>query len=326
MQAIIFEQAGDADVLQLAEVADLQPQAGELLIRVYATAVNRADILQRRGMYPAPAGASEILGLEIAGEVIGHGVGVTTPALGTRVCALLPGGGYAQQVVISAELAMPIPVNLSYEQAAAIPEVWMTAYDNLFNWGRLSAGERLLVHGGSSGIGTAAIQLAQWRGSEVLITAGSEAKIARCRELGAVAGINYRTENWPERVQALTEQQGVDVVLDMLGASYFNDNLASLRIGGRLVIIATMGGAQTELDLRTLMLKRLTVCGTTLRARPIAAKAALTQQMLADVLPRFADGTFQPVIEAVFDLAEASAAHRLLESSQHVGKIVLRVA
>ncbi|KPL87037.1 NAD(P)H-quinone oxidoreductase [Herpetosiphon geysericola] len=325
MQAIIFDHPGDAEVLQLAEVADLQPQAGELLIRVHATAVNRADILQRRGMYPAPAGASEILGLEIAGEVIDHGAGVTAPALGTRICALLPGGGYAQQVVIPAALAMPIPDSLSYEQAAAIPEVWMTAYDNLFNWGRLSAGERLLVHGGSSGIGTAAIQLAGWRGAEVIITAGSEQKIERCRELGAVAGINYRTENWPERLQELTDHQGVDVVLDMLGGSYFNANLASLRVGGRLVIIATMGGAQTELDLRTLMLKRLTVCGTTLRARPIAAKAALTQQMLQDVLPRFADGTFTPVIEAVFDLAEASAAHRLLESSQHVGKIVLRV-
>ncbi|MBM7845996.1 NAD(P)H-quinone oxidoreductase [Herpetosiphon giganteus] len=325
MQAIVFDQAGDAEVLRLAEVADLQPQAGELLIRVHATAVNRADILQRRGMYPAPAGASEILGLEIAGEVIGHSAGVSAPALGTRICALLPGGGYAQQVVIPAELAMQIPDSLSYEQAAAIPEVWMTAYDNLFNWGRLSAGERLLVHGGSSGIGTAAIQLAGWRGAEVIITAGSAAKIERCRELGALAGINYRTENWPERLQELTDHQGVDVVLDMLGASYFNANLASLRVGGRLVIIATMGGAQTELDLRTLMLKRLTVCGTTLRARPIAAKAALTQQVLQDVLPRFADGTFKPVIEAVFDLAEASAAHRLLESSQHVGKIVLRV-
>jgi putative PIG3 family NAD(P)H quinone oxidoreductase len=325
MRVITFDQPGDSDVLHLAEVPDLAAGAGELLVHVRATAVNRADIFQRRGSYPPPAGASDILGLEMAGEIAALGSGVTSWAVGDRVCALLPGGGYAEQVVIPAEMALPIPDSVSFEQAAAFPEVFFTAYDNLFNWGRLKHGEIALIHGGGSGIGTAAIQLACWRGVEVIVTAGSAEKIAQCVQLGAKAGINYRSEDWPARVRELTDGHGVAVILDIIGGSYLAPNLASLAIEGRLVVISTLGGATTEIDLRTLMAKRLTLVGTTLRARPLPAKIALTRQIEHDLLPALADGTLRPIIHQVFDLADAAAAHRLMESSEHFGKIVLRV-
>ena len=325
MRAITFDQPGDADVLRLADVADLTAGAGELLVRVRATAVNRADLLQRRGAYPPPPGASAVLGLEMAGEVLAVGDGVAGWPIGERVMALLPGGGYAEQVVIPADMALRIPVNLSFEQAAAFVEVWFTAYDNLFNWGRLSAGETALLHGGGSGIGTAAIQLARWCGAVPFVTAGSDEKIAQCVALGAHAGINYRSEDWATRVGELTNGRGVDVILDIIGAAYLAPNLASLAVEGRLVIIGTMGGTSSELDLRTIMAKRLSVIGTTLRARPLANKIALTRQIERDVLPALADGTLRPIIHTVFDLADAAAAHRMMEASDHFGKIVLRV-
>lgn len=325
MQAITFDHPGDAEVLHLSEVPDLEPGAGELLVRVRATAVNRADLLQRRGTYAPPVGASPILGLEMAGEILALGAGVQGWQIGERVCALLPGGGYAEQVVIPALMALRVPEGWTFEQAAAVPEVFFTAYDNLFNWGRLQAGETALLHGGGSGIGTAAIQLVRWRGAQAIITAGSEQKIARCLELGATAGINYRTEDWPARVRELTAGRGVDVVLDIMGATYLTPNLASLALEGRLVVIGTMGGTTAELDLRTVMAKRLTLLGTTLRARPLAAKVALTRQIEREVLPALAAGTLRPIIHHVFALADAAAAHRLMEASDHVGKIVLRV-
>ncbi len=325
MRAVKFDQPGDAEVLYLAQVPDLVAEVGELLVRVRATAVNRADILQRRGFYPPPPGASDILGLEMAGEVVSIGGGVMGWQVGDRVCALLPGGGYAEQVVLPAEMALRLPEKMTFEQAAAFPEVFFTVYDNLFNWGRLNSGETVLIHGGGSGIGTAAIQLARWRGAEVIVTAGSAEKIAHCVTLGANVGINYRSEDWPARVRELTDDRGVDVILDIIGGSYLGPNLASLAIEGRLIVIATMGGATAQLDLRTLMAKRLTIAGTTLRARPLAAKIALTRQIEQAVLPALANGTLRPIIHQVFDLAEAASAHRLMESSDHFGKIVLRV-
>ncbi len=325
MKAVIFDQPGDAHVLHIGDAPDPVCGPDELLVRVRATAVNRADTLQRRGKYPPPPGASEILGLEMAGEVVAVGANVSGWQTGERVCALLAGGGYAELVSIPAALALRIPANLSYEQAAAIPEVWMTAYDNLFNWGRLQAGETVLIHGGGSGIGTAAIQLARAKGATPYITAGAQAKIERCVALGAQAGLNYRSEDWAARILELTDGRGVDVILDIIGADYLEPNMRCLAVEGRLVIIATMGGAEAQLDIRTLMRKRLTLAGTTLRARPVPAKAALARQIEQDVLPKFADGTFEPVIERVFPLSEAAAAHAMLEASEHFGKIVLRV-
>lgn len=324
MQAIIFDQPGSADVLQLGDVP--MPTFGDddLLIRVRATALNRADILQRRGMYPPPAGASPILGLEIAGEIAACGANVTDWHVGDRVCALLAGGGYAEYVAIPAAMAMQIPDNLTFEQAAAIPEAWITAYDNLFNWGKLAAGENVLIHGGSSGIGTAAIQLARWCGATPFVTVGSDEKAHACKQLGANA-INYRSHKWVTELERLSNGQGVNVILDIIGAKYFADNLKSLSIEGRLVVIATMGGATSELDLRTIMSKRLKIMGTTLRARPLTNKIALTRQIEHEILPRFADGTLQPIIHAVYDLTDAGHAHEVMESSLHVGKIVLRV-
>jgi putative PIG3 family NAD(P)H quinone oxidoreductase len=320
--AIDLKEFGDPEVLRAAEVPDPTPVPGELLVRVRATAVNRADLLQRRGKYPPPPGASSILGLELAGEVVADGHGFRS---GERVCALLPGGGYAQLAAVPAGMLMRIPEALSFEQAAAFPEVWMTAYDNLFNWGRLAAGELVLIHGGGSGVGTAAIQLARWRGARAFVTAGSAEKLRRCAELGAAAGIDYKTEDFVARVKELTTSHGVDVVLDVQGAAYLDRNLRALATGGRVVIIATQGGAKAELDIGLVMQKRASVIGTTLRARPLDAKIALTRQVERDVLPELAAGRLKVVVDRIFDLAEAPAAHRVLETGANFGKVVLRV-
>jgi putative PIG3 family NAD(P)H quinone oxidoreductase len=322
VKAIHFDTPGDPDVLSLREVAEVQPGPGELLVRVRATALNRADSLQRRGKYPPPAGASPILGLEMAGEVVTAAHGFRA---GERVCALLPGGGYAERCVIPAGMAMRVPDTLSWEEAAAFPEVWMTAFDNLFNWGRLAAGELALVHGGGSGVGTAAIQLARFRGARVVTTVGSAEKARSCLGLGAEAAIEYHTEDFALRVRELTGGGGADVILDIMGASYFERNLQALATGGRLVCIGTMGGAKTELDLRQLLVKRASVIGTTLRARPLAEKVALTRQVERELLPALADGRLRVIVDRVFDLGEAADAHRRLEASEHFGKIVLRV-
>ncbi len=308
--------------MHLAQVPDPVPGPGELLLRVRATAVNRADTLQRRGLYPPPPGASTILGMELAGEVAqaGHGF-----AAGERVCALLAGGGYAQLAAVPASMLMRIPETLTFEQAAAFPEVWMTAYDNLFNWGRLAAGETALLHGGGSGVGTAGIQLARWKGARVLVTAGSAEKIRRCVELGAEAGIDYKTEDFVARSKELTGGRGVDVVLDVLGAAYLDRNLRALATGGRVVVIGLQGGNKAELDLGLLMGKRASLIGTTLRARPLEAKVALTRQVERDLLPELAAGRLKTIVDRVFDLADAAEAHRLMEASAHFGKIVLRV-
>jgi len=325
LRAVLIREPGGPEVLTPADAPDPAPGEGEILIRNRATAVNRADVLQRMGFYPPPPGASSVPGLECAGEVESIGRGVSRWRPGDRVFALLPGGGYAEKVVVAADVAMAIPANLSFEQAAAVPEVFMTAYDNLVNHGRLEAGGWALVHGGGSGVGTAAIQIAKRRGARVAVTVGSKEKAERCLALGADAAINYREEDFQIRVMEVTDQRGVDVVLDIMGGGYLERNLKSLAMEGRLVIIAAQGGLVAELNLGLMLGRRLTIQATTLRARPVAYKARLARQIEADVLPGLADGSIKPVVDRVFPLAEAAEAHRLMESNAHFGKIVLRI-
>jgi len=311
--------------MRVAEVDDPVPGPDEVLLRVHATAVNRADLLQRLGFYPPPPGASEILGLEAAGAVAAVGSSVTGWSTGDRAAALLSGGGYAELVAVPATQLLPVPASLDLEQAAAVPEAFITADDNLFTRGRLQPGETLLIHGGASGVGTAAVQLAHSAGSRVLVTAGSADKLRRCVELGADAGINYREEDFAARARELTDGRGVDVVLDIMGAAYLERNLLALAPDGRLVIIGLQGGLRAEIDLNTMIRSRLTVMGTTLRGRPPEQKAAIVTRARERVLPQLARGSLRPVVHTVLPLAEAAAAHRLVEASEHVGKVVLRV-
>jgi putative PIG3 family NAD(P)H quinone oxidoreductase len=322
MFAILFDQPGDPDVLYLGQTSEPVPGPGELLVRVRATGVNRAETLQRRGAYAAPPGASPILGLELAGEVV-QAAGAWQ--VGDRVMAVVTGGGYAELATVPASVALRVPDTMGWEEAAAIPEVFLTAYLNLFTLGRLQAGERVLIHAGASGVGTAAIQLAKAAGATVFVTAGSDAKCARCRELGATTAINYRTQSFAEVVRDVTAGQGVDVILDFIGAPYWNDNLAALALGGRLQLIGMLGGVQGQLNLAAIMAKSATVTGTTLRRTPLAQKVALTETFAAFALPRFASGELKPVIDTILPWQAAAEAHRLMESNQTVGKIILRV-
>jgi putative PIG3 family NAD(P)H quinone oxidoreductase len=323
VKAILLDQPGDPDVLRYGDAPDPQPAADELLVRVHATAVNRADLLQRRGAYPPPPGASPILGLELAGEVV-------TPAgdwhTGDRVMAVVTGGGYAELAAVPAGMAMRIPERLSYEQAAAIPEAFLTAYLNLFTLGRLQPGETVLVHAGASGVGTAAIQLARATGARALTTAGSDEKLALCRELGAELAMHYKRESFPERVADFTQGRGVDVVLDFVGAPYWDANLAALAQGGRLMLIGFLGGSRGELDLGPIMSKSLTITGTTLRRTPLPRKVALTQAFVEFALPRFERGELRPVIDRVYPIEQAAEAHRTLEANSNAGKVVLRLS
>ncbi len=297
----------------------------DLLVRVRATALNRADLLQRKGMYPPPEGASPILGLEMAGEVEAVGHHVRGHRVGDRVCALLPGGGYAQYVVVPAALALPIPDVMSYEEAAAIPEVFLTAYQALVWLGRLQASETVLVHAGGSGVGTAAIQLARALGARVFITA-SRPKHAACLALGAEAAIDYREEAFDAEVMRLTNRRGVDVALDFVGADYFERNIESLAMDGRLVILALMGGSRVEsVSLRHIFRKRLQILFSTLRNRSEAYKIELTQAFSTEMLPRFQAGELAPVIDTVYNWTDAEAAHSRMEANLNTGKLVLRV-
>jgi putative PIG3 family NAD(P)H quinone oxidoreductase len=320
MKAIIFDAPGDADVLRYADAPDPEPGDGELLVRVRASAVNRADILQRRGGYAPPPGASSILGLELAGEVV-------QPAgawqAGDRVMAVVTGGGYAELAAVPAGIAIRIPEQFSFEEAAAIPEAFLTAYLNLFTLGRLQAGETALVHAGGSGVGTAAIQLARAAGARVFATAGAENKLALCRELGAELAINYKTEQFAERVMAATGGAGANVVLDFVGAPYWAGNMAALALGGRLMLIGFLGGSQGQLDLGALMGKSLTVASTTLRRTSLAQKVELTEAFSAFALDRFVTGELRPVIDRTFPMAKAADAHRYVESNANAGKVVL---
>ena len=325
MRAIVIDRAGGPDMLRLAETGDPTPAAGEVLLRVHATAVNRADILQRQGFYPPPPGASEILGLEAAGEVVALGPGVADWSVGMRAIALLAGGGYAELVAAPAGQLLAVPPGLGLEQAAAIPEAFITAHDNLFTRAGLRAGETVLIHGGGSGVGTAAIQLARRAGARVLVTAGSAEKLGRCTELGAHAGINHREEDFAVRARELTESRGADVVLDIIGAAYLERNLGCLALDGRLVVIGLQGGVRAEIDLNAMLRGRLSLLATSLRGRPLAQKAEIVGRARAEVLPGFLDGSLRPVIHTVLPLAEVAEAHRIVEAGENLGKVVLRV-
>jgi putative PIG3 family NAD(P)H quinone oxidoreductase len=324
MRAVVAPEPGGPEVLRVVQRPDPRPGPGEALIAVAATAVNRADVLQRRGMYPPPQGTTDVLGLEAAGTVAALGDRVQGWSVGDRVMAVLAGGGYAELAVADARTLLAVPDGMDLVEAAAIPEVFTTVFDNVFLRGRLAAGETLLVHGGSSGIGTAAVQMAKRAGARVFVTASSPAKLAAAGELGADLGIDYVQEDFSERVVAETDGRGVDVILDVVGGPYLDRHMAALAIEGRLVIIGLQGGATAELDLRRLLSRRLTVAASSLRARSVDEKAALAERVRRDVLPGFADGSLRPVVDRVLDLDQAAEAHRVMESGEHIGMIVLR--
>jgi NADPH:quinone reductase len=323
MTVVEIAAPGGPEELKLATRPTPVPGQGEVLVRVAAAGVNRPDVMQRQGRYPPPPGASDIPGLEIAGEVAALGPEVRGVALGDRVTALLSGGGYASYALAAAPLCLPVPGNLSMIEAAAIPETFFTVWTNLFDRGGLKAGETVLIHGGTSGIGTTAIQLAHALGARVFATAGSADKARACERLGAARGIDYHAEDFVEIVRKETDGKGVNVILDMVAAAYLARNLDALDIEGRLVVISLIGGARAELNLNTLMSKRLTLTGSTLRIRSVAQKAIVADGVKRNVWPLIAAGKVKPVIHATFPLAEASEAHRLMESSKHIGKIVL---
>lgn len=323
MTAIAIREPGGPEVLMLETRAVPEPGPGEILVRVMAAGVNRPDVMQRLGQYPPPPGAPDIPGLEIAGVVAARGENATRHAMGAAVCALVPGGGYAEYALAAEENALPVPAGLGMVEAAAIPETFFTVWTNVFDRARLAAGEWLLVHGGSSGIGTTAIQLAKAFGARVIATAGSDAKCKDCLELGAEAAVNYRTTDFVTVAKTVTEGRGVDVILDMVGGDYVARNHAAAAIDGRIVQIATLGGAKVAVDLRQIMVKRLTHTGSTLRPRSVAEKAAIARSLHEKVWPLIEAGRVRPRIHAVFALADAAKAHALMEAGTHTGKIVL---
>ena len=324
MTAIEIATPGPPEALRPSSRPVPEPGPGEVLIKVAAAGVNRPDVLQRKGMYPPPPGVTDIPGLEVAGEVVRVGAGVSAPAMGARVCALVAGGGYAEYVAAPAVQCLPVPGTLSMEEAAALPETFFTVYYNVFMRARLRAGETLLVHGGSSGIGTTAILLGKALGARVIVTAGTADKCEACRKLGADVAIDYKAEDFVPRTLAATGGQGADVILDMVGGEYLARNMAAAAVNGRIAVIATQGGAKAEIDLRQLMMKRLWVGGSTLRPQAVAAKGEIAAALRKDVWPLFeSQSTLRPVIHARFPLREASRAHALMESGAHIGKIVL---
>ncbi len=325
MRAITIPHPGGPDALTWAEVPDPVPGEGEVLVEVAATAVNRADLLQRQGFYDPPPGASPYPGLECSGRIVALGAGVAGWGVGDEVCALLAGGGYAERVAVPVGQLLPVPKGVSLEDAAALPEVTATVWSNLFMVAHLRPAETVLLHGGASGIGTMAIQLAKAVGARVLVTAGSAEKLARCAELGADVGINYREQDFAQAVQEATGGVGVDVVLDIMGAKYLERNVASLALNGRLVIIGLQGGVKAELNLATLLAKRAAVVATSLRGRPLAEKAAIVAGVREHVWPLIEGGVVRPVVHQVLPLAEAGTGHQLLEAGAQVGKVVLRV-
>lgn len=298
---------------------------GELLVRIYATALNRADLLQKRGKYPVPEGASPILGLEMSGVVEAIGEGVSGWSIGERVCALLPGGGYAQYAAIPADMAMRVPGNMTLEQAAAVPEAYLTAYLNLFQLGHLQAVESVLIHAGASGVGTAAIQIARAAGARVAATAGSEEKCEVIRQLGAGLAVNYRKEPLAESVLHWTAQKGVQLVLDPVLAPYWKEHLRCMAMDGRLVLIGTLGGSKVEVDFMTVMLRRLQIIGSTLRSLPLERKARLTAEFAAFAMPLFEAGQCMPVVDSVWQPDQINEAHERMERNKNVGKLVLIV-
>lgn len=325
MKAIVVTGTTDAPTLVWQDVDDLAYGVDEVLVRVGATAVNRADLSQARGNYPPPKGASPILGLEMAGTIEAMGANVTGWQVGDRVCALLPGGGYAEQVVVPAGMLMRLPEGWGMEMGTAVPEVWFTAYVNLFLEGDLKAGETVLIHAGGSGVGTAAIQLANAIGATVIATAGAEFKLDKCRELGATYAINYKEQDFYEVVMEVTENQGVDLVLDPVGGDYFHRNLKVLRRFGRLVCIGLLSGGRTEASITPILRNRLQVIGSTLRTRPVAEKVAITRQFSKQFWPLLLDGTLQPVIDRTFSIEQAQGAHAYVAQNKNLGKVILLV-
>ncbi|MGE0822819.1 MAG: NAD(P)H-quinone oxidoreductase [Candidatus Binatia bacterium] len=325
MQVIRATAPGGPEVLQLVTVPDPTPTAEQILVRVRATALNRADTLQRAGNYPPPPGETDILGLELAGEVEAIGSAVTDITPGDRICALVGSGGYAEKAVLDARMAIPIPSGWSFVQAAAIPEVFFTAQETMFTLGNLKAGETVLIHAAASGVGTAGIQMARETGARVLVTAGSTEKIQRCIELGATAGCNYKERDFADWVKEVTNGQGVDLIEDFIGAGYWNKNIQSLKIGGRLVLVGLMGGVKVEVNLQLIMAKRLQIFGSVLRARMLAEKIAITQRFTQNWLPLLASGRIKPIVDRIFPLARAADAHRYMEENKNFGKIILEV-
>jgi putative PIG3 family NAD(P)H quinone oxidoreductase len=323
MRAVVFLQPGDESALHVAEVPNPACGPGEVRIRIAAAGVNRADLLQRRGLYPPPAGASEVLGLECAGTVSELGEGVEGFSLGDRVMALLAGGGYAEEVVAPPGCVMATPERLTDTEAGGVPEVFITAFLNLFLVGGLDPGATALGHGGSGGVGTAAIQLVKAAGGRIVVTAGSDKRCRRCRELGADAAVNYHEQDFVAAARDLTNDRGVDVVLDCVGAPYLDRHLEVLATGGRLVVIGLQGGSLAELDLPRLMRKRITIAGSTLRARPVEEKGRIIRAFLDRFGDHLANGTIRPVIDRTYPFEQASEAHRALAEGEIFGKVVL---
>ena len=325
MRAVICDGAGDVDVLEVREVPDPVAGEGEVVLDVAASAVNRADLLQRQGFYPPPPGASEVLGLECSGVIAEVGPGVDGWQVGDEVCALLAGGGYAEKVAVPAGQLLPVPEGIALDEAAALPEVVCTVWSNVFMVAGLQPDESLLVHGGAGGIGTMAIQLAKVAGSRVFTTAGSPEKLERCRELGADVAISYRDEDFVEVVKSETEGAGVDVILDNMGAKYLNSNLNALATNGRLAIIGMQGGVKGELNIGKLLTKRAAITATSLRARPVEEKTAIVASVREHVWPLVADGLVRPIVHTKVPLDDVREAHRTMEEGQQVGKVLLTI-
>ncbi|HEX7057433.1 MAG TPA: NAD(P)H-quinone oxidoreductase [Bacilli bacterium] len=326
MKAVLLRQPGGPDNMVIGDAPDPEMGEADLLVEVKATALNRADLLQRRGMYPPPEGASPILGLEMAGIVIAAGKRTNGWLPGDRVFALLPGGGYAEKAVVPEGMAMRIPEQLTFAEAAAIPEAFFTAYLNLFELGQAKKGDRVLIHAGASGVGTAAIQLARDSGLHALATAGSERKLAACLALGAARGWNYRKGAFLPELLDFTEGKGVDIVLDFVGAPYFHDHMRALAVGGRLIVIGLLGGGKVDgVDLGQILARRIQIIGTALRSQPLAKKIALTQTFSRSVLPKFASGEIKPVIDSIFDWRDVVKAHERMERNENIGKIILKM-
>jgi NADPH:quinone reductase len=325
MKAIEIATPGGPEQLRLTTRPMPEPGDGEVLIRVAAAGVNRPDVAQRQGHYPPPPGASDLPGLEVAGTVTTLGPNVTGISVGDEVTALLSGGGYAEYATAAAPLCLPIPAGLSMTEAAALPETYFTVWTNLFERGGCKTGDNVLIHGGTSGIGTTAIQLAAAFGARVFATAGTHAKARFCESLGAVRGIDYRTEDFVEIVKSATDGKGADLILDMVAGTYVQRNIEAAAVDGRIVVIAILGGARAEIMMNKIMVKRLTLTGSTLRPRTIAQKAAVAVGVRRNVWPLLAARRVRPIIHATFPLAEAAEAHRLMETSNHIGKIILTV-
>ena len=324
MNYIQIEKHGDPDVLKLSSQSVPDPGLDEVLIRVEAAGVNRPDIMQRKGLYPPPPGATDVPGLEVSGTVVKKGKNVAEPEVGSQVCALVSCGGYAEYCLASASICLPVPKKISLEHAAGIPETFFTVWTNVFARGQLKSGETLLVHGGSSGIGTTSIQLGKAFGAKVYTTAGTQEKCEYCKNLGADVAINYNENDFEAEIKTLTENRGVDVILDMVGGPYFPKNIKILAVQGRLLQIALMQGYKAEVDFRPLLMKRVTLTGSTLRPRSVKEKAEIAQALRKEVWPLMDSGTIRPIIHQTFPLEKAADAHRLMESSNHIGKILLK--